>query len=282
MTNEFAVFILTYGRASNVKTYKTLRKLGYTGDIKLICSDDDKDLKEYQKRYGDEVIVFNKKENSDFDLIDNSDDWRIVVFARNVCWKIAKELGYKYFYQYDDDYTSFNYRVDGRGKYNTRQTLIKDLDFFFNLLLNYFKKIDAHTLCIAQAGDFIGGVSCQVFKKGLSRKAMNSFLCATDKPFQFIGRINEDTTTYVRLGSIGLLFFTICEISLTQELTQQNKGGLTSTYLDGGTYIKSFYSVIVNPASVKVSLMGAKNRRLHHKINWNNSVPKIIEEEHKK
>jgi len=283
MTNEVIIFILTYGRPNNVKTLKSLKKCGYTGDYKLLCSDDDKSVNEYKKKYGDKVIVFSKEEVAKTtDLADNFDDWGVIFFARNVCFKIAKELGYKYFIQFDDDYTSFNYRVDGRGKYNTKQTLIKDLDFFIALLLNYFKKIPAKSLCIGQAGDYIGGASCSIFKKGLARKAMNSFLCSTERPFKFIGRVNEDVNTYVRLGGQGHLFFTVSELSLTQALTQSSEGGMTSTYLDGGTYIKSFYTIITNPSSVKVSLMGAKNRRLHHKINWNTSVPKIIEEEHKK
>ena len=41
---DFAVFILTHGRADNVKTYKTLKRFGYTGTIYIICSDDDKQL----------------------------------------------------------------------------------------------------------------------------------------------------------------------------------------------------------------------------------------------
>lgn len=69
---------------------------------------------------------------------------------------------------------------------------------------------------------------------------------------------------------------------LTQEMTQQNKGGLTELYLDKGTFVKSFYSVIWSPSCVCVAGMGAKNRRLHHKIHWDNAVPKILNEKYKK
>tara|TARA_R100000278_G_C5469804_1_gene164040 strand:- start:643 stop:1491 length:849 start_codon:yes stop_codon:yes gene_type:complete len=281
--NEFIILIISYGRADNLKTLKTLEKYGYKGDYRIVCSDDDKTLDLYKKNFGDKVVVFNKEKIKEkFDIGDNIDDYRVAVFARNALWNIAKDLGYKYFIELDDDYSSFNYRVNSEGRYQTKKTKIKDINWMFEVLFKFFKKIDAKTLCIAQAGDFIGGESCSVFKKGLARKAMNFFICKTDNPFNFLGRINEDVTTYVNLGNKGDLFFTVCELSLTQELTQTNEGGFTDVYKNEGTYVKSFYSVMYNPSSVKVGLMGAKNMRLHHKINWNKSVPKILDEKYKK
>ena len=38
---NFAVFILTHGRAENVETYKALRDCGYTGKIYVIIDDED-------------------------------------------------------------------------------------------------------------------------------------------------------------------------------------------------------------------------------------------------
>lgn len=280
--NDFIILIISYGRANNLKTLDTLKKYNYKGDYRIICSDDDKMLNEYKKQFTDKVVVFNKEKiKPNFDIGDNINDFRVAVFARNALWSIAKKLGYKYFIELDDDYTSFNYRVNSKGKYNTKNTKIKDINYIFKILLDYFKKINAKTLCIAQAGDFIGGKGCSVFTKGLARKAMNFFICSTDRPFNFLGRINEDVTTYVNLGNKGELFFTICELSLTQEITQTNSGGFTDVYLNEGTYVKSFYSVMYNPSSVKVGLMGAKYNRLHHKVNWNKSVPKILDEKYK-
>jgi len=279
---EYVVFILSYGRADKVYTYQTLIKQGYTGEIYLICSNDDKNLNDYKKQFQN-VYVFSKDDYvNTFDIADNFDDKRVVVYARNAVFDIAKELGYKYFIVLDDDYKTFRYTVDNNYNYLTKQRLCKDLDFQFNALLKYYKSIKAKTLCIAQDGDFIGGAGCSVFQKKLSRKAMNFFVCSTERRFQFIGRINEDVNTYVHFGSKGDLFLTICELRLNQLQTQQNTGGLTEFYLDGGTYVKSFYTLIFNPSSVKVSLVGTIHPRLHHRINWNNTVPRIIEETYKK
>jgi hypothetical protein len=111
---------------------------------------------------------------------------------------------------------------------------------------------------------------------------MNSFVCSVDKPFKFIGRINEDVNTYVRLGGIGDIFLTIMCLQLDQKDTQSNAGGMTDVYCDSGTYVKSFYSVMINPSCVKVKPMGVSNKRLHHSINWNNAVPCIISGKYKK
>ena len=66
--------------------------------------------------------------------------------------------------------------------------------------------------------------------------------------------------------------------SIVQKETQSNAGGLTDIYLELGTYVKSFYSVIAAPSCVKVALMGDKQMRLHHAVTWKNAVPKIIRE----
>ena len=111
---------------------------------------------------------------------------------------------------------------------------------------------------------------------------MNSFICSTDRPFKFIGAMNEDVNTYTTLGSRGELFFTYTSVQLNQAATQSQKGGITDMYLKYGTYTKSFTTVMMMPSSVKVTMMSTSNPRLHHKIKWNNTVPKILSEEQRK
>ena len=111
---------------------------------------------------------------------------------------------------------------------------------------------------------------------------MNSFFCKTDNQINFIGSINEDVNTYVTKGNRGELYFTIARVSLNQGMTQQNSGGMTETYLDNGTYVKSFPTVMLNPSCVKIGLIGVGHRRIHHKIYWKNAVPKILNEKYRK
>ena len=280
---NFATFILTYGRAEKVYTYETLLKYNYTGNIYFVCSDDDKQVDRYKELYKEKVVVFNKNDYKDkFDIGDNFNDDRVVVYARNAIFDIVKNLGYEYFLVLDDDYTEFRYTRDQYQQYLTKSRKIKNLDKMFGHLLDYYKTTNAKTLCIAQGGDFIGGESSRVFTQKLSRKAMNFFICSVNRPFQFIGRINEDVNTYVRLGTTGDLFQTICDLRLEQLDTQSNTGGLTEFYLDGGTYVKSFYTVLFSPSCTSINLMGNKHKRLHHRIKWNSATPVILEEKYKK
>lgn len=282
MNNKYAVLILTHGRANNVKTVETLRRCGYTKDIYIVIDDTDKQTNEYKKRYGDKVVIFNKKEYAEkTDTADNFGNMKLVVYARNAAFDIAKNLGLDRFIVLDDDYSSFSYRTDDEAIY-TKAESIKNLDFVFDSMFKFMESDERITsIAFSQGGDNMGAKKGTPIKN-IGRKLMNSFFCFTNRPFNFFGSINEDTNCYVNLGSKGVLFFTIYQISLNQIATQQNSGGLTDAYLDAGTYIKSFYSVMYNPSSVKVSIMGQSAKRLHHLINWCNTVPKIIRESNKK
>lgn len=275
MRSDFCAFILSHGRSDNVKTYGLLRKCGYTGPIYIVVDNEDATIDKYVEKFGEYVVVFNKPFISNtFDTCDNQDNRKAIVYARNACFDIAKELGYKYFIELDDDYYYF-----GHKEPNESSCYIYDLDRMFEIFVEYLENSPITTVAFAQGGDHIGGYDgTQVCK----RKAMNSFVCSVDKPFKFIGRINEDVNTYVKLGSLGYIFLTIMNVKLDQLDTQTNKGGMTDLYLDGGTYVKSFYTVMTNPSCVKVRAMGVSSKRLHHSINWENAVPCIISEKHKK
>lgn len=284
--NDFVAFIISHGRADNVKTYTTLKKCGYTGPIRIIIDNTDRKSDEYYKKYGKEVVMFDKIEISKTtDQGDNFNNLRTTTHARNAVFQIAKELGYKYFVVLDDDYTSFDWRFDNNFDY-IHTTIKSNLNRVFKSILDFYKKTNIYAIALAQGGDYIGGKGSGIcFGEGLvgiTRKCMNSFFCSTDRPFKFFSRLNEDVNTYITLGSKGHIFFTTNQVCLNQVQTQANSGGMTEAYLDNGTYVKSFYSVMYMPSSVKVRAMGVTHKRLHHSINWKATVPMILRENIKK
>lgn len=282
MADKFAVFILTHGRPHRVITYNTLRRQGYTGDIYIIVDNEDATIDEYRANYGDKVIVFDKLAISKtFDTGDNFNDRRAVIYARNACFNIAWELGLDYFLQLDDDYQDFYYRFTGDLFYTDRR--VKNLDGVFEAALEFYQSIPALSIAMGQGGDYIGGKqSTTGGRLWLKRKAMNTFFCSLSRPFRFVGRINEDVNTYVGLGNRGHLFFTFFNTKINQGDTQSNAGGMTELYLDSGTYVKSFYTVMYQPSCTKLYDMGESHKRIHHKINWRNAVPCILSEDHRK
>jgi hypothetical protein len=275
---EFAVFILTNGRPDKVVTYNTLKKQGYTGPIYLVVDDLDQTAPQYVENYGEQVFIFDKQKIArTFDNGENSGDLRAAVFARNAIFELAREHGVKYFIQLDDDYTSFRFKFDENKEFISNGK-VTDLDAVFSSMLKFFISSGATALSMAQEGDFCGGKNNHTYGQHIrmTRKCMNSWICAVDRPFIFTGRMNDDVNTYVRYGALGKLFFTTNQLSLQQPATQAVAGGMTDIYRAAGTYMKSFFTVMMQPSSVKIGTI--QGRRIHHNVNWNRTVPRILRE----
>jgi hypothetical protein len=286
---KFATFILTHGRADSVLTYDALKRSGYTGSIYLLVDNEDKQVDKYIDNYGDEVLIFDKKKVAEsVDACDNYGKRNSVVFARNYNFAIARELGLSHFWQLDDDYPTFHWSMTNDLEYltTTTESVIKNLDPVVDACLEFLDASDAASVAFAQGGDFIGGGGGRFVKLAqqgfFSRKVMNSFFFRTDRQATFRGRVNDDVNLYVECGRRGQLFATVPRLRIQQPATQAKSGGCTDVYLDLGTYIKSFYSVLVAPSCVKISRMGVTHKRIHHAVTWKNACPAIIDEKHRK
>lgn len=275
--SKFAVLILCHGRPDYNKTFFILKRSGYTGRIYIIVDNLDKKQDEYIRKYGYEnTYVFNKSWVAlESDAMNNFGNRKAILFARNVCFDIAKELGYKYFQEMDDDYYYFGHKRAERSKKTLCYNLIAK--WFLEFLINTPENVK--TIAFLQGGDHIGGYEEDIIFK---RKAMNSFFCMVDRKIDFKGILNEDVNAYVGDGMRGDVFLTFMPFKLDQDDTQQNNGGISELYADVGTYVKSFYSVMIAPSFVTISLMGSKSRRLHHRIDYKHGVPCIIREKFKK
>jgi len=284
---DFCVFILSYGR-ENAKndTYRTLCgdnvkfDISYNQDTYLVCSDDDKRLQDYIDRYGDRVIVFNKEKMHPYiDKGDNFDFMKVTVYVRNMCFTLAKEMGYRYFLELDDDYHRFVQRII----YGDREKLvvhnIKDLDRLFKIHLDFLKNTPILSVTMSQAGDFIGGAGNTYAKQGWQRKVMNSFFCDVQRPFMFDGTFNDDVNFYIQAGRRGYLNFNLFGYTLNAGITQANEGGMTESYLTGGTYLKTFYSILYEPSTTKIgTICHHENKRIHHLVSGRKTYPLILDE----
>lgn len=279
---DFVAAILTHGRANNVKTIRALKEAGFTGDIAIVIDTHDKQAEAYHQKFGDAVWQFDKDEwVQKVDDGDNSGDYRAVVYARNASIEMARAKGYKWIWQLDDDYTAFHYKTDDKLKYATRK--IRSLDEILKAFVDYAESANLACFAFSQEGDHIGGPN-SIYNKTIraKRKAMNSMLIRTDNPVAYVGKVNEDATMATIESLRGRLVMTYMPLSLSQTMTQQNAGGLTDIYLDQGTYLKSFYSVMYAPSAVKVKNMVVGEKRLHHIVDYEKCCPCIIREQHRK
>lgn len=286
MRSDFCALILTHGRPDVITTVEALERFGYTGPIYLVVDDEDATLPAYQAKFGaDKVVTFSKRDIAQrFDECDNFNDRRTIFYARNASFEIARSLGFRYFIQLDDDYFWFHYRFDGAGRYCTVD--LHSLDWLFERLVEYLAATPFLSVAISQGGDWIGGGDGKSVI-GAKRKAMNSFVCDVERTFEFLGRINEDVNTYTSTQRRGGAFLTFMAPQLVQTVTQVNEGGMSAAYASFGTYVKSFYSVMLCPSAMKIGTIeshgkGEARKRIHHFTNWNAVAPCILSEEHRK
>lgn len=279
--DDFAIFILSHGRANNIHTLEALKVSDYRGKWFILCDDEDETLDDYKRKYKEHVVVFNKDDAERlFDTMQVNPDKRAIVYARNVCYDVAREKGLKYFLELDDDFVSFQFRFPKGDALGI--SVIQDFDRICDAMCEFLENTDADTIALAQGGDFIGGLENPRYKAGLIRKAMNSFFCCVNRRLQFDGMMNEDVTMYTHFGSIGKKIFTFTHAMLVQLPTQSLSGGMSDSYTESGTYMKTFYSVMAMPSCVSVGVMGDKHKRIHHAIKWDYCVPKILNERYKK
>jgi hypothetical protein len=279
--SKFAILILTHGRPHHVRTYDSLRRSGYTGPIYLVIDNEDETGDQYRQVFGPEnVFEFNKEEiAATVDTGDTNPSRASTLFVRTALTQVAKDIGLDYYAQFDDDYTNFSYRYIRKNKMLSHT--IRNFDHIIPVMLDLLEDTNALTVALSQGGDHIGGILGN-YRKGVLRKAMNSQFTRTDRPIRFAGRLNDDVNSYVVQGSQGELFFTVTDIQLNQITTQSSPGGMTEIWVESGTYLKSFFTVMMAPSSVKIRMMGQTSRRLHHSILWENTVPKIISPKHRK
>jgi hypothetical protein len=283
--NDYCVFIVTNGRPERQITYKTLRMQNYTGKVFFIIDDQDKTATRYKEIYGDSVIIFDKETvAAGVDVGDNRRDLRTVLIARNACHDIAVSLGFKYYIVMDDDYTRFSWIFNYRQEFIPRRPKIKSLNKAFEIMFDFYITSGLSSLAMFQGGDMIGGAGNKNAKTiYCHRKCMQTFFCSTDRKINWVSRLNDDVSTYIATQQRGdTRMMSVNLIQVDQGVTQRHAGGMTEEYLDSGTYVKSFYSVMFAPSAVKVGLMGSINKRLHHQTKWSAVAPLYIAEKYKK
>ena len=301
--SDFVILILSYGRPKFLKshTWNVLDKVNSKARRVVIMSDDDKTIPEYRKMYGDNsVFVFNKIQSErkyDIDLIDcywgKSLSRKATVWARNEQFRIARELGYRWFMVLDDDYRQLFARrpvvlKDGEDHFTSINekfyaTCYDDVSNFDHCCIEYFNILNSapwlYATAFAQCGDYIGGIGSSMVKQPWKWKAMNVFFCDTEKEYRYYGRFNDDVNAYVLNGRRGQMSLTLPAPVINQEPTQKAKGGVTDLYRTFGTYVKSLTSAVACPSSVSISCMGTVVPRIHHLVEWTRMGPYVLDEE---
>ena len=274
--NECAIFILSNGRPDKVKTYDYLKE-SFSGDVYILCDDQDETLPAYKDKFGSKVIVFNKDEwVKKSDPMDNFNSKKSVLYARNAVFEIAAAMGYRYLVMADDDIKDLQFRYEQDGKLLAKP--VSNLDKVIDYIVQLMNTTAISYFSFGTDKNFIGGVQNKNFQKKVIDKVYNFIICKSGQQHSYKGIMNEDEIHNVISLSTGVLLKSLTAIQIVMEPVGKGEtGGNSETYKENGyySYTRNFYPIIACPflelkPNSKGFIFGA-DRNLY--------TPKILAEE---
>lgn len=279
MKNNYAVYIISHKRPK-VETLKALEKAGYTGDYFIVIDDTDPTIEEYKSSYGEHLLVFNKEkiwENTD--TIDNFKIMTCCTYPRNFCIKSAKEKGYKYLINFDDDIKSFGMRYVKDNKLLSAK--IKDIGRVFEAYIEFMERAKFTCSGFIMAGRLIGGKKNPLVNSCFYCRPTNCFILKTSSPY-FKGTYYEDAIYAIQNNKQGKLTYALMPIVINGAPPMKNHdgGGMTAAYEGQNEFTQYFHIKVAEPTSIKLKV--CNNGKVKTTFLENFFVPKILNEEVKK
>lgn len=264
MIDDFAVFILSHGRAGNVITASSLLRAGFDSFF-VVVDDMDDQLAAYQELFGDDCLVFDKEaEYRQTDTMDNFRHMASPVYARHWVQRYASENNIRFYAVLDDDISDFAIRYADQGKMKRKR--ITDIAAVFAEMIAFLdSSADLKVISFANEGGMIGGLKGN-FSKGVTEKIQQVIICDINKPIRWTGTFNEDLNAVLFPDSTG---FAVMNVANKSPARGTNGGGIQ--YVD--SYRNNFYSFMLHPSSISLA-----NGSVHR----NNFRAKILNEKWKK
>ncbi len=262
-------FVLTYKRKT-LPTLATLKKCGIKeSDIFVVHSMDD----DSWHTFGND-IYFDKADYFDYDCFFQKigDRWKkSPTFARKFVIDYCKRNDIKYFAMLDDDYHYVALKYSNRINY----PILSD---YVHKLIEDILDIDNRLgyLCFSQNGDFVG-VFDKKSTKSIQRKAMNWFYAKTENADYFLAATQDDVCMYLRQTINGKYSITLPMVSLQQEAANKKESGIGMNEIYDNNFLNARYPAkIQSPSSVVISSQKRTVGRIHHKIKYNATYPKLL------
>lgn len=279
MKNDYAVFIISHKRPE-VETLKALEKSGYTGDYFIVIDDADPTIEEYKSRYGKHVLVFSKEEIwQDTDTIDNAKILTSATYARNYCIKAARNKGYEFFVNLDDDINRFAFRYIEGDKLAIKS--VKNIGKVFEEYIKYMKSASLTCTAFILAGRLMGGIQSPLVKSCFYSRPTNCLIMRSSTPL-FKSTVCEDVIYALDNNEKGLLTYGLMPIVIYagKPCTGNSGGGMAEYYATQKEYTQFFHIKVIKPTAV--SLRMCSSGKVKVRFDEKYFLPKILNEEWKK
>lgn len=279
MKNDYAVFIISHKRPE-VETLKALDGAGYTGEYFIVIDDTDPTIEEYKSRYGEHLLVFNKEEIwEETDTIDNFKIMTCCTYPRNYCIKAAREKGYKYLINFDDDIKSFGMRYTKNEKLLSAK--IKNIGKVFEAYIKFMECANFTCTGFIMAGRLIGGRKNPLVEGCFYSRPTNCFIMKASTPY-FKGTYYEDAIYAIQNNKQGKLTYALMPIVINGAPPMKNRdgGGMTEAYTNQSDFSQFFHIKVAEPASIQIKV--CNDEKVKTKFFENFFTPKILNEGVKK
>lgn len=280
MRDDFAVFILTHGRPDKQLTFNTLLESGYTGKVYFVVDNQDETIEAYRENYGDMVIMFNKDaEYEETDTYTNQKIMLGVVYARNVCFKLAKEMGLKYFVNCDDDIQKLSYKMPFDKKLITKP--VKNLDRCLEAFIDFMEGSRVECMSLSEDGIYMGGVNKMV-EAMRNWSFTHFFLMKADSDLRFRSLWVEDIIFSIEKQRMGKKVLSTTMVSMrmpTREAIRNQKGGMRDAYNQSNEYVVAYMPIVTSPDCSKVHM---KDGHIKHTKKNDAFMVKILSDRWKK
>lgn len=269
MREDFAVFIISHGRADRVETYDMLKNTGYTGKIYIVLDDEDKS--DYQARFeADSILYYSKAQYRE-----ETEVCRVVdgcaTYARNAVEHLAKEMHLKAFMVADDDLLRLRYRYDEAGVLKSL-SIKQGLDDILSAYIDFIIENSVACVSFGTANIYMKGIRPEAVSN--NRLPFNCFIRNAEYDWTWKAEIYEDAVTDILESWNGdfamQLPFVQCDMC---PMDVGAKGGMTDVYTAISQYEKNFPVLIYAPSCVR---LGLGKRNFIYSVANKNAFPKLI------
>ena len=271
------IFIPSYHRPFNIKTAKYFIKLGYDPKkIHVFIDDETDDIVDYVEATHNlqcNLHIFDMKESRErYDYVHRPSQMRRSAGqCRNMFYDIAKKKEIDFYLVIDDD-TNL-YEIKPYGVYVGTANL-EDIQNVFLSVKEFMLKHKIGMFGLSQTGDMFQVPDTKIFRK----KVMNTTFINTKYIYRGEKAVQDnDTSQFVHVMNEGYFTGSLATgLTLSQETSAKQKGGLTELYKENKLLNKSLVIPIQFPSLCYAERQKKNGGRLHHRITYKNLFPCII------